>query len=100
MKPLKTIKANWDTNTNISSTVIDQAAKNMADDIDFEILMDILCSGKNKWTKVVLKPMTWEDGLEIDGWVEQNVKGKYRNRGLVWIFENASDANWFIIRWN
>lgn len=78
---------------------IDRAAKDMADDIDFEVLTQLLCTGKNTWTKVVLRPMSWEDGLEIDKWVDENVKGKFNNRGLVWVFEKSSDANWFSIRW-
>jgi hypothetical protein len=88
------ITANW----NIADDIMDQAAKNMADDIDFEVLNTLLCED-NGWTRVVLRPMTWEDGLEIDGWVEQNVKGKFRTRGLVWVFERPSDASWFTIRW-
>jgi hypothetical protein len=78
----------------------EQAAKSLADDIDFEIINDMLCTGENPWTRVVLEPVSWEDGLEIDQWVEQNVKGKFYTRGLVWIFERASDANWFSIRWH
>ena len=83
----------------IIDDLAEQAAKSMADDIDFEILNDMLCMGDDPWTRVVLKPMSWEDGLEIDQWVEQNVKGKFRTRGLVWVFERASDASWFTIRW-
>ena len=51
------------------------------------------------WHKVVLKPMTWEDGATIDLWVETNVKGKFHTRGLVWLFQDARDANWFSVRW-
>ena len=85
--------------TKLRDDYYDRAAKDMADDIDFEVITQLLCTGKNQWTKVVLKPMSWEDSLEVDKWVEQNVKGKHNTRGLVWVFENASDANWFIIRW-
>ena len=85
--------------TKLRDDYYDRAAKDMADDIDFEVITQLLCTGKNQWTKVVLKPMSWEDSLEVDKWVEQNVKGKHNTRGLGWVFENASDANWFIIRW-
>lgn len=77
---------------------VERAAKELADDIDFDVLTSLLIEGSG-WTKVVLKPMTWEDGLDIDGWVENNVKGKFHTRGLVWVFENAKEANWFKLRW-
>ena len=76
---------------------IDAAAKNMADDIDFEIMAQMLCD--SGWTKVVLKPLTWEMGLEIDKWVDMNAGNRYHNRGLVWIFKDPREANWFSLRW-
>lgn len=94
MKKSKDFSASWA----VGDDAVDELAKSLADDIDFEVLNTLLCEDSG-WTKVVLRPMTWEDGLEIDGWVEQNVKGKYRTRGLVWVFENPSDASWFSIRW-
>jgi hypothetical protein len=77
--------------------MVDRAAKNMADDIDFEIMTTILLEGG--WTKVVLEPMTWERGAEIDLWVHKNIKGKSHDRGLVWLFEDSKDAMMFSLRW-
>jgi hypothetical protein len=94
----RTIKADWAINYNsIKDTIIDEAAKRMAEDIDFDVLTS--CFVESGWTKIVLKPMSWEDGLEIDGWVEKNVKGDFQTRGLVWVFKDPKEANWFKLRW-
>lgn len=73
------------------------AAKQMSDDIDFEVLSSIMI--QSGWTKVVLKPMTSEKSTEIDQWIEHNCKGMHMTRGLVWIFKDIKDANWFTMRW-
>ena len=81
----------------LQEQIINDAAKRMSDEIDFEILCGML--GELGWTKVILKPMTWENGALIDLWVETNVKGHFETMGLVWIFEREQDANWFKLRW-
>lgn len=81
----------------VEQDIIDRAGSLMAAEIDFTILSDMLVG--IGWTKVVLFPMTWENGALIDLWVEQNVKGKHETMGLVWVFERAQDANWFKLRW-
>jgi hypothetical protein len=43
--------------------------------------------------------MTWEQGLEVDAWTAKHTKGHFENMGLVWIFEQEEDANWFALRW-
>jgi hypothetical protein len=82
---------------NIEQDIIDRAGKRMADEIDFEILAGMLC--EIGWRKVVLRPMTWENGAEIDAWTEKHIKGHFETMGLVWVFEQEEDANWFTLRW-
>jgi hypothetical protein len=82
---------------NIEQEIIDNAAKALANEIDFEILVGMLV--ELGWTKVVLSPMTWEDSYYIDMWTAQNIKGNFETMGLVWVFENIQDANWFKLRW-
>jgi len=82
---------------NIEQDIIDRAGKRMADEIDFEILAGMLC--EIGWRKVVLRPMTWENGAEIDAWTAKHIKGHFETMGLVWIFELEEDANWFALRW-
>ena len=83
--------------TTVEQDIIDAAGSRMAAEIDFEILASFLID--MGWTKVVLFPMTWENGALIDRWVEQNVRGNHQTMGLVWIFERPEDATWFKLRW-
>lgn len=82
---------------NIEEDIINRAGKRMADEIDFTILTDMLCS--LGWTRVLLKPMTHEHGQDIDQWVKSNIKGHFETMGLVWVFEDSKDASWFVLRW-
>jgi len=85
------------TMSNLEQDIINQAGKRMADEIDFQILVDMLCS--LGWRKVILRPMTIEDGIEIDYWTDKHIKGHFETMGLVWVFEQEEDANWFALRW-
>lgn len=84
--------------SSIEHQVITEASKRLSDQIDFEVLCGMLC--ELGWTKVVLSPMTWEESAAIDLWVMKNVKHPHENMGLVWVFENSQDANWFILKWS
>lgn len=78
--------------------IMDQAAKRLAEEIDAEIMRGLL--KESGWHEVVLQwIMTHEVSQEVDEWVERKTKGKYWNRGLVWLFENDTDAMWFRMRW-
>jgi hypothetical protein len=81
----------------IEQDIINKAGKAMADEIDFEILAGMLC--EIGWRKVILKPMTWEAGYDIDAWTAAHIKGPFETMGLVWVFEQEQDANWFALRW-
>ena len=81
----------------LEKEMIEQAGNRMAAEIDFSILSDMLCS--IGWTKVILRPMVWEDSCAVDEWTAENVKGNFETMGLVWIFEKPQDANWFVMRW-
>jgi len=82
---------------NTEQDIINKAGKAMADEIDFGILTEMLC--ELGWRKVILKPMTWEAGATIDTWTAKHIKGPFETMGLVWIFEQEQDANWFALRW-
>jgi hypothetical protein len=82
---------------NIQEQIINDAGNHLAKLTDFTILADMLC--EIGWRKVILSPMTWEQGLEVDAWTEKHVKGHFETMGLVWIFEDEEDANWFALRW-
>ena len=82
---------------NIEEDILNKAGKRMADEIDFQILVDMLV--QIGWRKVILSPMTIEDGIEVDYWTAKHVKGNFETMGLVWVFEQEEDANWFALRW-
>lgn len=82
---------------NLQEEIINEAGKRLSDEIDFEILCGML--QELGWRKIILRPMTWEDGAEIDAWTEKHIKGHFETMGLVWIFEYEEDANWFALRW-
>ena len=82
---------------NLEEEISNKLANEIAREIDFEILTDILITCG--WHKVVLRPMTYEHGEEIDQWVASQVKAKYKTMGLVWIFENQGEAVNFTLRW-
>jgi hypothetical protein len=86
-----------DRSGDLQEQILNNAAKRMSDEIDFEILAGMLC--ELGWTKVVLRPIPWETGDAIDLWVHKNIKNPHETMGLVWLFENEKDANWFKIRW-
>ena len=81
----------------LEEQIINDAGKQLANEIDFEILCGMLV--EIGWKKIVARPMTWEDGYEIDAWTEKHIKGNFETMGLVWIFEHEEDANWFALRW-
>jgi len=82
---------------NLQEEIINDMGQKIANEIDFQILVDMLCG--IGWRKVVLNPMTWEDGYEVDAWTDKHVKGHFETMGLVWVFEDEEDANWFALRW-
>jgi len=83
---------------NIEEEMINRAGKQMAQDIDREILWGML-QGIG-WCRVMLPTMgNGEQAVEIMCWLEDNCKGSHERWGRDFIFENQKDANWFILRW-
>lgn len=81
----------------IEEDIINKAGKAMADEIDFGILTEMLC--ELGWRRVILRPMSTEDSHEVDVWTAKHIKGHFETMGLVWVFEQEEDANWFALRW-
>ena len=81
----------------LEDEIITKMGKRMSDEIDFEILTGMLC--QLGWRKIILSPMSTEDSYEVDLWTARHVKGNFETMGLVWVFEQEEDANWFALRW-
>lgn len=82
-------------------TLEDQIAYDMANalrnEIDFQVLAGMLV--ELGWTQVVLRPMTHEHGVHVDHWVKTHCKSGVETLGLVWLFEDSKEANWFTLKW-
>ena len=81
----------------LEEQIMNDKSKELANAIDFEILCGMLI--ELGWKKIVLRPMSWEDGYAVDEWTGKHIKGNFETMGLVWIFEHEEDANWFALRW-
>lgn len=83
---------------NLSEEIMEKAGKELADEIDFQILTSMF--KEMGWTEIEFDPHV-ENLLayEIHTWIKANCKGHVQSRGKRWLFENKQDAAWFILRW-
>ena len=82
----------------LEEELLDKAGKQMANDIDREVLWGML-QGIG-WTRIMLPRLIDNDhAVEIMCWLEDNCKGSHERWGRDFIFENERDANWFVLRW-
>jgi hypothetical protein len=83
-------------NLDLEQEMINAAGSRLAAEIDFGVMCSFL--EEIGWTRVILKPMTKEQGDAIDFWTS-HLKGNFHTMGLVWIFEDPADAVDFTLRW-
>ena len=82
----------------LEEELLNKAGKQMANDIDREILWGML-QGIG-WTRVMLPTYSSnKQAIDILCWLEDNCKESYERRGRDFIFENQKDAEWFMLRW-
>lgn len=81
----------------IIDEIEDQMARQLADEIDAELVADILVA--NGWTKVPLHFKDRYHSVDIKIWVEDNCTGKQQRCGKYFVFQEAKDAEWFMLRW-
>ena len=78
--------------------ILTKIAKEMADDIDKEVLWGMLVKGG--WTRVVIPNLTSHDAcVMLPLWLDEYCKKSYQRKGCEIIFESSKDANWFTLRW-
>jgi hypothetical protein len=83
----------------IEKDYIQEAAKKLAAQMDFEILEDIFL--KMGWVRLELtrhSPLFEQE--TISEWLSENCKGRHAKYGTVVLFEKEQDANWFTLRWS
>ncbi len=82
----------------IEEMIADRLAKEIAAEIDFGIMADIM--GAQGWHKVKLERFTNnEHAVDIKLWVTDNAVGKFINHGSLYIFEQKGDAVNFALKW-
>ena len=102
---MRTLQASWTCETFSGVTEYgqelidnDKAAKMIQEEIDWGVLSAILIS--SGWTAVDAVITTRSNDPDIvDKWFAENIKGSHRSYNGHWLFENAGDAAWFILRW-
>ncbi len=83
----------------IRQDIADKMAREIQEEIDWEIMCDMFKSVG--WTEIKLTwpEMTASRAHEIKEWSRQHLKGHYKGRGRTWIFELEKDATLFILKW-
>ena len=62
---------------------------------DYEVLgLQLLEKG---WTLVSIESTI--TSIDVDVWIENNIKGEYLKLSSRYIFKHAQDAFWFSLRW-
>lgn len=78
--------------------VINQAANEIAADIDFEILESIFKD--IGWVKLKLaRRISIIELVEMKEWLKKSCKGKYLQQDNNFLFQLPADATWFSLRW-
>lgn len=86
------------TKKNLTEDIIDGAIKEMAAEMDFHIIADLLVD--IGWTSVKLTRFhSRENSVDIIEWLETTCTGEWKNLSTRFIFEKKQDAEWFILRW-
>jgi hypothetical protein len=82
----------------LQDEMIGQAGKEMAREIDREVLWGML-EGLG-WTRVMLPRLIDNNhAVDITHWLAANCKHSFERSGRDFIFESQQDANWFKLRW-
>jgi hypothetical protein len=77
---------------------INKAGHAMAREIDREVLWGML-EGIG-WHRVMLSHLIDNNhAVDITHWLALNCKNSFERSGRDFIFEDARDANWFVLRW-
>ena len=82
----------------IEEEILNQAGKDMAREIDREVLWGMLKD--LEWRRVMLDRFTDNNhAVDITYWLEANCKNPFERSGADFIFESEVDAVNFTLRW-
>lgn len=85
-------------NVPVEDVIVGELATILQEEIDWELMTDMMIAVG--WTKVTL--YRFKDryhSIDIQLWLNENCKGDYRNRGSIFMFQKAEEAEWFSLRW-
>ena len=72
-------------------------AKQIAKEIDDGIISVMLT--ENGWTAVPFFYKSNEHANDVNFWLLEHCSNKWKRLGTDYLFEDAKDAEWFILRW-
>ncbi len=82
----------------LEEEIINKAGHAMAREIDREVLWGML-EGIG-WTRVMITRLTDNNhAVDITHWLALNCKNSHERSGRDFLFEEAKDADWFVLRW-
>lgn len=82
----------------IEDDMIARIAKTMSEEIDWKIIADMLV--ESGWVMVNLdRFINNNQAVDIETWIGDNCKGKFKKRTTTFVFEKKDDAAWFKLRW-
>jgi hypothetical protein len=82
----------------LEDQIMERAAKQMADEIDFGVMCDLLAD--IGWTKVVLDTLgSNENAWGIKDWLSSACTKEWKQRGRFFVFESKDDAAMFKLTW-
>lgn len=85
-------------NIDIEEHLADVLAKEIAAEIDFGVMSEIMIS--QGWHKVQLDRFANnEEAVDVGYWVEENIKKKHIKYGSTFVFEDRGDAINFTLKW-
>jgi hypothetical protein len=83
---------------NLEDEIANKLSNEIAQQIDFELLTDILIACG--WHSVKLPSLlNRKRSIDIIEWCEEHAHKKYRHMGRIFVFEDQGDAVNFTLRW-
>ena len=87
-----------DKDIDLSEDLFEIAAKQLREDIDWEIYCDLLVTNFN-WHRVRIDPAKAE-AWQCVAWLHQNCRKQFDYRGAEFLFSDPQDLEWFVLRWS
>lgn len=80
----------------LEDDIADVMSKEIAEEIDFEIIRELLVKSCG-WTMLVAGADKNTNSMAL--WCVEQCENKFRHRGRTWLFERAEDAALFKLTW-